>query len=352
MQTVIHRPLLVPALALASMLMGLGVTAQPPADAGLKEALAAYEAAQFERSEVLLRRLDLAALNAPDRILYYQYLGVLLYSDGRFEQAEEAFASLLELDPQHLLRAPTFSPELRSAFDQARERLTTRKYIAGLEALIAQRLTVAQAELDLVLRLAPNHAKARTYLELARVSTAEAQPPAQPTKPFSITRFPETRYRYDVGQLRLNEPVYLDRCYLPASLPRLVADQTLLRTANDDKTRTDSLIFRVSQAVDLFVAADARSECLPDWLASFSDTGERITLSSGKGAAVGKDPCAGVKPATRLGAEELGPSFTYKVYQRRYAEGVVTLKASAGSAKPGHCNMYFVVLRQLSAGQP
>ena len=69
--------------------------------------------------------------------------------------------------------------------------------------------------------------------------------------------------------------VYIDRSYTFSVVPVLIDGRTYIKTANDDKSKTDDalLTFSVSRDVAVFVAYDARATSLPEWLSSWTDTG-------------------------------------------------------------------------------
>ena len=70
--------------------------------------------------------------------------------------------------------------------------------------------------------------------------------------------------------------VYIDRSYTFSTVPVIIEGATYIQTANrDKKAREDTFLsFSVNQDVTVYVAYDVRAKSLPDWLASWTNTGE------------------------------------------------------------------------------
>jgi hypothetical protein len=112
--------------------------------------------------------------------------------------------------------------------------------------------------------------------------------------------------------------VYIDRTFTVTSVPALVAGQTYIRTANDDKFATTAafLTFEVNQPVTVYVAYDSRIPTKPAWLVSdFTDTGEDLGLSS-------------------------PPADPFDLFARDVSAGLVTLGGNTGGF-----NMYSVIVK-------
>ena len=75
--------------------------------------------------------------------------------------------------------------------------------------------------------------------------------------------------------------VYTDRSYTYSTLPSMIAGSTYIQTANDDKNANQAsfLSFSVNQNVTVFVAYDSRASSLPNWLTSWTATGEILGTS-------------------------------------------------------------------------
>ncbi|HEU0021232.1 MAG TPA: Ig-like domain-containing protein, partial [Dehalococcoidia bacterium] len=81
-----------------------------------------------------------------------------------------------------------------------------------------------------------------------------------------------------VDGLSTGSPVYIDRRYAYTDVPVIIQGKTYVRTANDDKNRTEvpSVSFSVDRAVRVYVAYDARASALPSWLRDWANTGQTL----------------------------------------------------------------------------
>ena len=79
-----------------------------------------------------------------------------------------------------------------------------------------------------------------------------------------------------VNGLSVGQPVYIDRGYTYSNVPAILQGETHLRTANNDKSQTNSsfLSFTVNRDVTVYVAYDSRANSLPSWLSGWSSTGQ------------------------------------------------------------------------------
>ncbi len=89
--------------------------------------------------------------------------------------------------------------------------------------------------------------------------------------------------------------VYIDRGFVFTTVPSMLAGETYIKTANDDKTSTGSsfLSFDVNQSVSVYVAYDDRLVNIPLLLSSFVDTGEDLVTSDATFSLYEKDFPAG-----------------------------------------------------------
>ncbi len=73
---------------------------------------------------------------------------------------------------------------------------------------------------------------------------------------------------YPVGQVAPGSRLYIDRDYTFVKAPAYLNGASFIRSANDDKTRTDAgyLSFDVSQPAVLFALYDPRATSRPEWL--------------------------------------------------------------------------------------
>lgn len=72
--------------------------------------------------------------------------------------------------------------------------------------------------------------------------------------------------------------VYIDRSYSFTSVPSTLTGATYIKTANDDKNRTDQdfLSFSVNHNVTVYVAYNATATSLPNWLSSWKNTNQTL----------------------------------------------------------------------------
>lgn len=314
----------------------------------LRSAIAAYESAEFERAELLLRRLNATQLAEADRIHFYQYLGVLELLADRPTEARAAFVALLELSPRHSLDAKVFPPQILAVFSEARAALALRSYDLGLEALLDQKFELARDLLRQVLLLAPDHPQAGDHLKRAEdalLRAAEEQRQQEPTPPALALRVVSPA-AYQVGKVEFQGSVYLDRCYNFAQIPEGYQGLDFIRPANEDKEQLHDVVLEVDQAVEVFVALDKRARELPDWLRAFQAVADEIVLLEEKteeGRRSGG--CKKMNTLMRLRNEEVGPSFTYRLYKKRFSAGQIVLGPNEPREKPGRHNMYLVLVR-------
>jgi hypothetical protein len=97
------------------------------------------------------------------------------------------------------------------------------------------------------------------------------------TPPLSISATSPDTYQWE--SLQLNTAVFIDRDNIHySSIPASYVNQSVLQTANDDKTKTgdDIISFSVNAPVNVYVTHDYRITTKPAWLASWTETGETI----------------------------------------------------------------------------
>ncbi len=82
-------------------------------------------------------------------------------------------------------------------------------------------------------------------------------------------------YQVVDGGLANGAVVYIDRGFTFLSVPAELQGSTYIKTANDDKARTDAqlLSFSVNQNVTVYVAYDTRATARPQWMSDWTDTG-------------------------------------------------------------------------------
>ena len=119
--------------------------------------------------------------------------------------------------------------------------------------------------------------------------------------------------------LTLGAAQYVDRPYRFGSIPPTLVGATFIRTANDDKAETGPhfLELQARQPITVYIAYDNRASRLPDWLSSFTATGEQVLSDdlSAKG---------------------------FSLYRRDFPVGPVVLGGNGVPPRPG--SMYTVIV--------
>lgn len=103
-----------------------------------------------------------------------------------------------------------------------------------------------------------------------------------------------------------------------SSIPSILDNCQIIKTHSDDRDKTDTefLSFTISYATTVYVAFDADAESIPDWLSSWTDTGETLTVSYG--------------------------STEMTLYSKEYSAGTVTLGANRATGNNESYIMYLV----------
>jgi hypothetical protein len=112
-----------------------------------------------------------------------------------------------------------------------------------------------------------------------------------------------------------NLPCYIDRSYKYSNVPSFLNGATFIKTANDDKSRTDTnfLTFTANSNVTVYVAYDNR-KTKPTWLSTYTDTKADLTTDTG-----------------------------FSIYQKSFSAGKITL---GGNQAGG--SMYTVMIKPTS----
>jgi len=115
------------------------------------------------------------------------------------------------------------------------------------------------------------------------------------TKMLVISDISPSAYDVSYDDLDEGELVYTDRSYTFSGVPAAYEQQTYIKTENDDKTSTGSsfLTFEINMASTVYVAHDDRITTKPDWMNSFTDTGDALTTGSDDFSLYAKDFAAG-----------------------------------------------------------
>lgn len=125
---------------------------------------------------------------------------------------------------------------------------------------------------------------------------------------------------YQTAFLKLGDAIYIDREYTLAEVPKSLDGLMWLKTANDDKTcsESDFLSFEISDSSQIYVAYDSRIASLPGWLDNWEPTEDQVVDSRG----------------TR-----------YDLFTQSFASGNVTLGGNCGSVDD---NMYLVAIQSFA----
>jgi len=116
--------------------------------------------------------------------------------------------------------------------------------------------------------------------------------------------------------------IYIDRSYTFSGVPTTLNGVTYIKTANNDKSSTDStfLTFNVSEDVTVYIAHDDRISVKPAWLSTFTDTGDNVLVAGS----------------------------AHSLFKKAFSAGSVSLGGNEGSGK----SMYVVIVDTGSSGGP
>ena len=114
------------------------------------------------------------------------------------------------------------------------------------------------------------------------------------------------QYQWDV--LQVSKKVYIDRDYTFTNVPPSLENLDYIKTANGDKfaTQYPFLSFSTNKDVTVYVAYDMRNNPLPDWLASWVDSGLQLDTTDVSFQLYKKNYTSGL---VQLGANEKGNSM-------------------------------------------
>lgn len=135
-------------------------------------------------------------------------------------------------------------------------------------------------------------------------STSSPQTPPAAT-PLAITSTTPSSYTWDA--LAVGKPIHIDDAEQLTAVPGKYKGLRYLRTASADRfvgTAT-AVTFQVNRAVTVLVAYDASSATLPQWLRSWTDTGDALTTGARRYKLLRKSFPSG---PVSLGGNELGVS--------------------------------------------
>ena len=120
------------------------------------------------------------------------------------------------------------------------------------------------------------------FVEYIKATVPETQKtePEKPAEDELIKQFfVDSNNPYEVGKLAEGETFFTDRPYTLTNVPTFLQGASFVKTANDDKQRTDAQgflqVYLKQQAV-AYVAYDPRGTTLPAWLQDWTKTDEVI----------------------------------------------------------------------------
>jgi len=139
--------------------------------------------------------------------------------------------------------------------------------------------------------------------------------------------------KYTCAKINVYDEYYIDRAFVATNIPTILSDTTWIKTANNDKDRTEAnfLSFTVNNNVTVYVGFDSRATQIPTWLQSWTQTGQQIATSD-----------------TSMGS--------FNVYKKDFPAGQITLggNSASGASWPtgsGKGN-YIVIIAGLVATGP
>jgi hypothetical protein len=154
--------------------------------------------------------------------------------------------------------------------------------------------------------------------------TPTAAPTATPGGTALVTvQSVSTGKAYTVGTAQVSALPYIDRSYTISALDSSLNNQPLVRTSNDDDmvTANPHLTLNLSGPAILAVAYRDNATSIPSWLSSWTLTTKTVTISGFNGQAT-----------------------NYKIYEKSFAAGSVSLGGNERGATGADSN-YFVIAR-------
>ncbi|WP_342349209.1 hypothetical protein, partial [uncultured Nitrospira sp.] len=155
---------------------------------------------------------------------------------------------------------------------------------------------------------------------VSNTSTPPTPPPTSTLNISNLTVSSGKAYVVPTSGLQAGGTVYIDRAYTFTTVPALVQGAAYIRTANDDKSATNTafLSFTVNQPVSVYVAHGDRITSKPSWLSTFTDTGTNLVTSDA----------------------------TFSLFVRAFPAGTITLGGNASSGNSGNdLSMYTAIVK-------
>ncbi|HYF00070.1 MAG TPA: nucleoside hydrolase-like domain-containing protein, partial [Planctomycetota bacterium] len=183
-------------------------------------------------------------------------------------------------------------------------------------AIGSVQLGVDNTDYDLVLRATDPQGLASEAKRRYRVQSST-------TTPFSVTvKSVSTGRPYSLSTANAGALYYIDRSYTIGSLSSALANQTLVRTSNDDKNVSSSahLTVTLSGAATVYVGYDRRAAKAPSWLSGWTLTSESMAVSD-------------------------APASPLRVYSKAFAAGDVVLGGNQTGGPTGAESHYVVIVK-------
>ncbi|MHC4671893.1 MAG: PKD domain-containing protein [Planctomycetota bacterium] len=127
--------------------------------------------------------------------------------------------------------------------------------------------------------------------------------------------------RYATTNYDIDDTYFSDRSYVIDDMPSYLDGALGIKTENDDKNATSEswITFNLDNKADVYIAYDPRATSLPNWMSSYTDTGDFIDVSG-----VGQD--------------------TADLYMKTFSSGSVTLGGNKATGASGALSNYFVLI--------
>lgn len=127
-------------------------------------------------------------------------------------------------------------------------------------------------------------------IDINNASTSVFMPPSNITISANYKEIPNgdsvvitniSKSTYQTGILSMGNEYYVDRSYTLTGIPANMEGLQMIMPANNDKNQTavPYWSFDVSEATIVFVAYDSRATSLPDWMSSYTATGNQINTT-------------------------------------------------------------------------
>jgi hypothetical protein len=229
----------------------------------LAEARELYASARYDEALAMLNSLRSDEAAVPERKSIAQYRSLCLLALGREDEAEEAIATVITVDPLFQPSETEAAPRVRTAFSEVRERLlpeiAAERYNSAKAAFDRKDHAVAEQRFrDLLVllddpqmrgRLADLRVLAAGFLDLSAAAVAptpepDAEPePAGPPPP--PVPDPDRVYIAEDNAVRQPVTIRQDMPSIPTPIRHQVRDRGLLEIVIDESGRVTFMALRV-----------------------------------------------------------------------------------------------------------